>query len=150
MGNLFNGMWNWLFGARTIQGGPKGYTRKTGEPSLARGFIERGAEAYVALTAQEKDTSVEDALALRDLPKASTYMGRDTVSSPISGNIGSYVGATNPRISGAMSALAQRDLITDRHAERLFAQAQTPQATVRQGRRTQGLGSSQIKGSLSA
>ena len=114
---------------------------KSPDKSLSRGFIDMASNAATAYidTLRKKDAkTTETALELPSLPKASTYMGRDTVHSPTTGGIQSYVGANNPRITGAISSLADRKVITEANVEQLFAQARPVATTTRQGKKTQG------------
>lgn len=126
---------------------------KSPDRSLSRGFIDMASSAATAYidTLRKKDAEkTGDALALTDLPKASAYIGKDIIHSPRTGGIQSYVGANNPKITGAISSLANRGVITDANMEQLFAQARPVAVTTRQGKRTQSLGSTNPKESLKA
>ena len=135
-------------------GGPmaSGHPKYGGKSkSLARSFLESdllqdAASSYVASRdTARKDTSIEDALKLANLPKASAYMGRDTVTAPTTSAM-RFTGMNNVRVASAVSALAQRSTITDPNVQKMFMQP-IP-LTTRQGRRTQTLGSSELKRSL--
>ena len=119
--------------------------------SLARSFLESdlvqdAASSYIkSRDAATKDTSIEDALKLANLPKASKYMGRDTVTAPSVSPM-RFTGMSNVRVANAVASLAQRSTITDPNVQQMFMRP-VP-VTTRQGRRTQSLGSSELKRSL--
>tara|TARA_R100001594_G_scaffold80996_1_gene115578 strand:- start:5483 stop:5944 length:462 start_codon:yes stop_codon:yes gene_type:complete len=127
--------------------GKKQYSKKSSGDSLAKGFIKQGAESFLKTFDAYDSQYTKELSDLGTLPRAKTYFTSSPVTPP-TGALNTFTGMNNPRIVSAVSALAQRGVLTDPNVNRLFGDAKETALTLRQGRKTQALGSSELKRSL--